>query len=132
MNKLKVLSLAGGGIVTSGTVMLATAGAFAATPSVSSAIVEPTATVAPATPTIPHTIKLQKGTIASVLGMTPEQLKSELQSGKTLDDVAQEHGMTKEQVMTQALKKSGFSDDQIQKVLAAMANGMGKHRVFIR
>jgi hypothetical protein len=34
---------------------------------------------------------------ASVLGMTPEQLKAELQSGKKIEQIVTEHGMTMEQ-----------------------------------
>jgi hypothetical protein len=65
---------------------------------------------------------LKQGALANVLGMTPEQVQSELQSGKTIEQLANEHGMTKAQLLEKAFKNAGYSDAQIQKILQVIKN----------
>ena len=124
MNKLTLLS---GGVFVGGAVLFTSAGAFAATPSMLQSFntqpgmsIVPTAVKAGG---FGHHMKLQKGDIAKVMGMTSDQLRSELQSGKTFEEIAEEHGMTATQVLTEAFKSAGFSDAQIQRILTAFQNG---------
>lgn len=123
MNKLKLL---GGGAVVTSTVLLATAGAFAAAPN---GLLQPGH--GPTDPSLAAHGQLTRmhhmgrfvrvrDAMAQLLGLTPEQLKSELQT-KTLDQLAAEHGMTRAELMQQALKNAGFSEVQIQKIMNAMA-----------
>ena len=55
--------------------------------------------------------------IANDLGMTPKDLKAELQSGKTLSQVITEHGKTTDQVVNDVVAKARTRLD------AAVANG---------
>ena len=124
MNKLQVL---GGGAVVTSTVLFATAGAFAATPHGMPQFGQDAGVPASIT-AHRHMVQMHGGAgrfmkvrdaIAQALGLTPDQLKTELQT-KTLDQLADEHGMTRQQLLTTALKNAGFSDSQIQKIMNAM------------
>jgi hypothetical protein len=123
MNKLQLL---GGGAVVTSTIMVATAGAFAASPSTMQGLAygSPNSAAAAAHHKIMsangnHPFVKVRDAIAQTLGLTPDQLKTELQT-KTLDQLATEHGMTRQQLLTSALKNTGFSDAQIQKIMNAM------------
>lgn len=51
-------------------------------------------------------------TVAEVLGITPEQLKTELKAGKSLAQVAQAHGMSAEQLVTALTAKTKVRVDE--------------------
>ena len=71
--------------------------------------------------------------LASVLGMTPEELASELKSGKTLEDIAKTKGLTLEQVKEELVEKQKqlldervaqgkMTEEQAEKVLSRLEN----------
>lgn len=53
-----------------------------------------------------------QGTIAGTLGITPQQLQSELQSGKALKDIISEHGKTVADVVTAVVNQEKSELDQ--------------------
>jgi Holliday junction resolvasome RuvABC DNA-binding subunit len=131
MNKLKVFGTAG--TIAVGTVLLTAVTTFAAGPQLSGKFANflnshPSGTVAQiiANNKDKTPIIAKQGSIASALGMTPDQVQKELQSGKTIDQLAHEHGMTKAQLLEKALKNAGYSDVQIQNALKAIQNGSAK------
>lgn len=123
MRKLTLLS---GGAIVTGTMLVASAGAFAAVPDMSQSgdFAGPVMNARVKQLALDHFGgkhggKLHKGDLAKALGMTPEELRSELQSGKTLEQVAEEHGTTADHVLAQVLKNAGCSDEQIRRMLNA-------------
>jgi hypothetical protein len=71
---------------------------------------------------------------AKALGLSPDDLQSELKSGKTLDDIAQDKGVSSDDLLSavktdlQANKPAdapGLSDDQLTQMATGIAAGKG-------
>ena|SRR5215471_14549706 len=118
---MNIPKLVAGGAIVATTVAISGASAFAATPTQMPHLAPGTTILSRADAAKGHGpfVKIQAN-VAQVLDLTTDQLKAELQT-KTLDQIAAEHGMTRSQLMEQALKNAGFSDAQIQRVMNAIA-----------
>lgn len=65
--------------------------------------------------------------VANVLGMTRGELMTEHRSGKTLAQIASEHGVTVEQLFVKVFEKEGYSADQAQKMAQRVQAFLDNH-----
>jgi len=94
--------------------------------------IDPTATTQQAAATTPHhhhhghgRVKQAMDAAAEKLGMDPSELQQDLSNGQSLDDIAQDKGVSQDDLfstMTNALTQAGASQDAASQIAQRLAD----------